>query len=147
MAVASGLAYPVNILLLGAIIDFFITFDIVDRSRSGFSNKTCEDYQSTTDIGYFCENQTSQNSNLPRYITSCNIGDTLQNDVTLYVYYYIAMASGLLVTAFLAVALWNWAAYRQTRKMRSAFFKSILRQDVGWFDVSHSSELNTRLSE
>ena len=31
--------------------------------------------------------------------------------------------------------------------MRKAFFKSILRQEMAWFDMNDSGELNTRLSE
>ena len=162
MAVGSGLALPGHMLMFGDIIDFFIAFDIADQLRSNITNFSCEAFQKAfaaqgnffssmrggSDEEYFCSaNETQEGSNIPRYFLSCDLGDLLQSDVTLYSYYYIAMASGLLVAAFLAIALWNWAAYRQTRRMRTAFFKSILRQDVGWFDVNPSAELNTRLSE
>ena len=169
MAIASGLALPAHMLMLGDTVDFFIAFDIANQLRTNMGNSSCEaftmafntsaegDFSSGSSLNgarseeeHFCSvNGTSglEDSSLPRYIASCNIGDTLQNDVTLYVYYYLAMASGLLITAFLAIALWNWAAYRQTRRMRIAFFKSILHQDIGWFDVNPSSELNTHLSE
>ena len=149
MAIASGLASPAHFLMLGEILNFFIAYDVVNQLRSNFSNTSFEAHQiAELTGGQFCsENQTLKDSSFPRYITSHDIGDTLQSDVTLYVYYYLAMASALLITAFLALALWNWAAYRQTKRMRIAFFKSILHQQIGWFDVNSSSELSTHLSE
>ena len=37
------------------------------------------------------------------------------------------------------------AANRQIHKCRVTFFKKILRQDVGYFDLNSASELNNRL--
>jgi ABC-type multidrug transport system fused ATPase/permease subunit len=36
---------------------------------------------------------------------------------------------------------------RQTNKMRKAYFRAILRQEIGWFDQHKSGELSTRLAE
>ena len=157
MAIASGLALPGHMLMFGDIIDFFIAYDIAASLRSG-NNFTCMEYQASFDAGnfsfdmgngteYFCDQQDRGESNVFRYLSSCNLGDMLRSDVAMYSYYYLALAGGLVIAAFFAICLWNWAAYRQTRRMRSAFFKAILQQDIGWFDVSPSSELNTRLSE
>jgi ABC-type multidrug transport system fused ATPase/permease subunit len=38
-------------------------------------------------------------------------------------------------------------AEKQTRKIRKLLFRSILRQEIGWFDVYKSGELTTRLTE
>ena len=45
------------------------------------------------------------------------------------------------------VAGWVTSSERQIFKMRRAFFKSILRQDMSWFDTNPSGELTTRLTE
>ena len=45
------------------------------------------------------------------------------------------------------VGNWVLASTRQTRKIRQLFFRSIMRQEIGWFDVHHMGELNTRMSE
>ena len=34
---------------------------------------------------------------------------------------------------------------RQIRKVREAYLKSILSQEIGWFDTTKSSELSTRI--
>lgn len=161
MAVASGLALPGHMLMFGDIIDLFISFDIAQQLQTN-SNMSCLQFQdifngvvnasSNFSLGgdqgdYFCDQSNREDSNIFRYVTSCDVGSSLQADILLYTFYYLAMAGGLLIAAFLAIALWNWAAYRQSLKMRTAFFKSIMKQDIGWFDVNPSGELNTRLSE
>ena len=40
-----------------------------------------------------------------------------------------------------------WQASRQTNKIRKKFFKSILRQDISFFDLNLAGQLNTRLAE
>lgn len=57
------------------------------------------------------------------------------------------MGAGVLVAAYLQVALWALAAGRQVKRIRILFFHQIMRQDIGWFDVNETGELNTRLTE
>ena len=39
------------------------------------------------------------------------------------------------------------AASRQTKRLRVALFKSILRQDISWYDTNKTGELNTKLAK
>jgi len=39
------------------------------------------------------------------------------------------------------------ASQRQTILIRKKLFKSILKQEIGWFDVYKTGELNNRLTE
>lgn len=57
------------------------------------------------------------------------------------------MGAGVLVAAYLQVALWALAAGRQVKRIRILFFHQIMRQDIGWFDVNETGELNMRLTE
>ena len=77
----------------------------------------------------------------------CDPVDELQTQIALYAYYYVAIALGVLLSTFLANALLNLSAYRQTRRIRLAFFRNVLHQEIGWFDVNDSAELSTRLAE
>ena len=36
---------------------------------------------------------------------------------------------------------------RQTFKLRKSFFKSLLREEISWYDKQQSGELTTRLAE
>ena len=64
-----------------------------------------------------------------------------------YAYYYIAIGFGIAFVIALQMSSWGLTAERQVHKMRQVLFKSILRQDMSWFDTSDRGELNIRLSE
>jgi len=51
-----------------------------------------------------------------------------------------------LVVAYGQMAMWTLTATRQVRQMRLAFFRSVLKQDIGWFDTTDPGELNSRLT-
>uniref|UniRef100_A0A3Q3VSZ1 Uncharacterized protein n=1 Tax=Mola mola TaxID=94237 RepID=A0A3Q3VSZ1_MOLML len=52
-----------------------------------------------------------------------------------------------LVAANMQVSLWTLAAGRQVKRIRSLFFHCIMQQEVSWFDVTETGELNTRLTD
>uniref|UniRef100_A0A8C3RS04 ATP binding cassette subfamily B member 4 n=1 Tax=Chelydra serpentina TaxID=8475 RepID=A0A8C3RS04_CHESE len=62
-----------------------------------------------------------------------------------YAYYYSGIGAGVLFVAYMQVAFWTLAAGRQIKKIRQQFFHSIMRQEIGWFDMNDVGELNTRL--
>ena len=59
----------------------------------------------------------------------------------------VDVACGVLVCAYGQIAFWLMAAYRQAQKVRLHLFRSIMRQEIGWFDTHDAGELNTRLVE
>lgn len=76
-----------------------------------------------------------------------NPGRILEEEMTRYAYYYSGLGAGVLVAAYIQVSFWTLAAGRQIRKIRKEFFHAVLRQEIGWFDVSDTTELNTRLTD
>uniref|UniRef100_H2LZP9 ATP-binding cassette, sub-family B (MDR/TAP), member 4 n=1 Tax=Oryzias latipes TaxID=8090 RepID=H2LZP9_ORYLA len=61
--------------------------------------------------------------------------------------YYSIMGAVVLVAAYLQVSLWTIAAGRQVKRIRTLFFHKIMQQDIGWFDINETGELNTRLTD
>lgn len=57
------------------------------------------------------------------------------------------MGAVVLVAAYMQVAFWTLAAGRQVKRIRKLFFHCIMQQEIGWFDVNETGELNTRLTE
>jgi len=57
------------------------------------------------------------------------------------------MGAVVLVAAYLQVSFWTLAAGRQVKRIRTLFFHRIMQQDIGWFDVNETGQLNTRLTE
>eukprot|EP00074_Homo_sapiens_P065738 XP_011514612.3 phosphatidylcholine translocator ABCB4 isoform X3 [Homo sapiens] len=76
-----------------------------------------------------------------------NPGKILEEEMTRYAYYYSGLGAGVLVAAYIQVSFWTLAAGRQIRKIRQKFFHAILRQEIGWFDINDTTELNTRLTD
>lgn len=60
---------------------------------------------------------------------------------------YSIFGFSALVSAFFQVSLWTLAAGRQIKRIRSLFFHRVLQQEISWFDVNETGDLNTRLSE
>ncbi len=52
-----------------------------------------------------------------------------------------------IVLSYLQVAFWLMASERQTKALRKELFTAILKQNIGWYDVYNSGELNNRLTE
>lgn len=159
MAIAAGCALPAHMLMFGDVIDLFISYDLSQDlinnfgvSLAGGNNDSLGTGGTSVIAGgnssYFCDFlQDDSTSNILRFLRSDDRDGLLRGDVSYYSYYYVALATGMLIASFFSTLFWNLSAYRQTRKMRIAFFRSIMRQSIGWFDVNPSGELTTRLSE
>ncbi|XP_047550295.1 phosphatidylcholine translocator ABCB4 isoform X2 [Lutra lutra] len=80
-------------------------------------------------------------------LSMLNPGRILEEEMTRYAYYYSGLGAGVLVAAYIQVSFWTLAAGRQIRKIRQEFFHAILRQEIGWFDINNTTELNTRLTD
>lgn len=61
--------------------------------------------------------------------------------------HYFLLGSLSIVFHWIARNGWTISAERQVRRMRFALFRNILRQEIGWFDVHSTGELNHRLIE
>ncbi|XP_040208744.1 ATP-dependent translocase ABCB1-like isoform X2 [Rana temporaria] len=79
--------------------------------------------------------------------TECAKFKPLSDQMTLFSFYYVGLGAGVIICAYFQVSFWVLAAARQTRRMRQKFFHSVLSKEIGWFDVTQSGELNTRLTE
>ncbi|XP_049439803.1 ATP-binding cassette, sub-family B (MDR/TAP), member 4 [Epinephelus fuscoguttatus] len=72
---------------------------------------------------------------------------TLQEDMTRFAIYYSILGFVVLIAAYGQVAFWSLSAGRQASHIRKLFFHRIMQQDIGWFDVTETGELNTRLTD
>lgn len=61
--------------------------------------------------------------------------------------YYSILGFVVLMAAYMQVSFWTITAGRQVKRIRSLFFHCIMQQEIGWFDMNDTGELNTRLTE
>ncbi|KAH9520293.1 ATP-dependent translocase ABCB1 [Bulinus truncatus] len=71
----------------------------------------------------------------------------IQDEILPFVYQFIGIGVGAFITGYFGVSCWQWAAERQVTTMRKKFFYSVLRQDIGWFDVHEAGEISSKFSE
>uniref|UniRef100_H2YJX3 Bile salt export pump n=1 Tax=Ciona savignyi TaxID=51511 RepID=H2YJX3_CIOSA len=71
----------------------------------------------------------------------------LNASISRYAIYFSAIAVVVWVSGWWQITFWMLQAVRQVRKIRILFFKSILRQDISFFDLNSAGELNTRLAD
>uniref|UniRef100_A0A4W4E949 ATP-binding cassette, sub-family B (MDR/TAP), member 4 n=1 Tax=Electrophorus electricus TaxID=8005 RepID=A0A4W4E949_ELEEL len=69
------------------------------------------------------------------------------SSMTRHAIYYSIMGGIVLFAAYMQVAFWTLAAGRQVKRLRKMFFHAIIKQDIGWFDVNETGQLNTRLAD
>uniref|UniRef100_UPI00398F70C7 ATP-dependent translocase ABCB1 n=1 Tax=Pristiophorus japonicus TaxID=55135 RepID=UPI00398F70C7 len=93
--------------------------------------------------GFVQDSIITQNSTL-----NITIGtETLEEQMTRFSYYYCGIGLAVMIAAYMQITFWSLAAAKQTKKIRRSFFHAVLRQEIGWFDVSQAGELNTRLTD
>ena len=59
---------------------------------------------------------------------------------------YFALGFSLLLLYYLSNACFNTAAERQIKKIRNLLYKSIIRQDMGFFDKNTTGKLTETLN-
>ena len=163
MGIASGVALPSHFLLFGRVINQFVYYEQAIQIRQNQSidvtlvgsdcvefreqimNRSAMQMEMADGNGQFLCPQTSVFSNILEFV--CNPSDEFLDEIDKFSLIYLGLATAVLLVVFLANMFWNISAYRQTRRMRMAFYRSILKQEIGWFDVNNTAELSTRLSE
>ncbi|KAF4076001.1 hypothetical protein AMELA_G00225410 [Ameiurus melas] len=121
MALANGAVLPAMVIVFGDMTNSFVEDSILEGLPPNFTLNP--------NITYSFSNQ------------------TLGEQMTRHAIYYSIMGGIVLFAAYMQVAFWTLAAGRQVKRLRTIFFHSILKQDIGWFDVNETGQLSTRLAD
>ncbi|XP_033097909.1 ATP-dependent translocase ABCB1-like [Anneissia japonica] len=73
--------------------------------------------------------------------------EDFENEITKYSIIYSYIGCAILGASFIQATFWSLSSERQSHILRKRFFRSILRQEIGWFDKHQSGELTTRLAD
>jgi ABC-type multidrug transport system fused ATPase/permease subunit len=69
------------------------------------------------------------------------------DEVNRQIFIFLGVAFGALLVAIAEVWFFQTAAERQVHRIRLCYYKSILRQDIAWFDTNPTGEVASRLSK
>lgn len=73
--------------------------------------------------------------------------DYFMEEIASFAIWNSVIGAIMFICTYLAIMLFNYAAHNQIYAMRGAFLKSVLNQDIGWFDVTQSGEFASRMNE
>ncbi|XP_041897010.1 bile salt export pump isoform X3 [Corvus kubaryi] len=137
-AIVHGVAQPAVLLVFGAMADTFIEYDI-EMQELKDPNKTCINNTIAWINGTVYQNE--KNATI-----RCGLLD-IEHEMTKFAGYYAGIGCAILVLGYLQICFWVMSAARQIQKIRKAYFRKIMRMDIGWFDCTSVGELNTRISD
>ncbi|XP_046851815.1 ATP-dependent translocase ABCB1-like [Xenia sp. Carnegie-2017] len=78
-------------------------------------------------------------------LSNCSSLPDIEESTRKIAYWYVGIAHVFLFSGYMMMAGWGISSERQNHKIRLAVFRSILRQDIAWFDYHDAGELNSRL--
>uniref|UniRef100_A0A8C5S1X1 Bile salt export pump n=1 Tax=Laticauda laticaudata TaxID=8630 RepID=A0A8C5S1X1_LATLA len=126
-AIIHGTAQPAMLIVFGIMTDTFIQYDI-EKQELQDPNKG---YVSVLiNFSFFLHRLLDIESQMIYFASS-----------------YAVTGFAVLVLGYLQICLWVTSAARQTQQIRKAYFRKIMRMDIGWFDCTSVGELNTRISD
>ncbi|NXK58150.1 ABCBB protein, partial [Sylvietta virens] len=137
-AIVHGVAQPAVLLVFGAMADTFIEYDI-EMQELKDPNKTCVNNTIAWINGTIHQNEKNAT-------VRCGLLD-IEHEMTKFAAYYAGIGCAILVLGYLQICFWVMSAARQIQKIRKAYFRKIMRMDIGWFDCTSVGELNTRISD
>jgi hypothetical protein len=126
MSAIAGCSLPLIFFLLGLVITEFTNYTIALNSSTV----------------YFCNTSTTN-----IYLESTDTNELLREKVASLSYCFIGVAVTLFMSSFLSNSLWSVSALRQIKRMKLAFLHSVIRQDIGYYDINSPVELPTKLAE
>ncbi|KHJ98942.1 hypothetical protein OESDEN_01061 [Oesophagostomum dentatum] len=68
-------------------------------------------------------------------------------EVRMYCFCYLGLGVAMYVTSFIQIACFECFAEKICYKLRKLYLKSILRQEIAWFDEQQTGSLTARLTD
>ncbi|XP_055937185.1 ATP-dependent translocase ABCB1-like isoform X1 [Argiope bruennichi] len=123
IAITSGAAMPTIMVLFGGILDNFVDHHRIHHNLSALSLPQSDG------------NDTSSFSN-----------EAFLQDVANLCLYICIIGCIVFCFNYIMVSFFSMAAANQAFKIRCMFMKSVLRQDIGWFDTNQTGDFASRLT-
>lgn len=81
------------------------------------------------------------------YMKESSATELLQESVQQFSLYNTYIGIVMLFCSYISITVFNYAAHSQIMSIRSKFFKSVLHQDMTWYDINPSGEVASRMNE
>ncbi|KAF5272729.1 hypothetical protein FQA39_LY07756 [Lamprigera yunnana] len=71
----------------------------------------------------------------------------LMRSITSYVLTNVFFAAVVIIFSYSSIIAFNYTALNQTYKIRDLFFKSVLNQDMAWYDANQTGDFASRMGD
>ena len=156
-AILHGAALPALVFIFGVVLTDFsnhfisprftiLTGGILNCSASNFSITVLRTSRCTLNIAP----GTTYEDVLERCLggqRECLTTDEFLQRIDTQVYIFLGLAAGVFIAGTLQIMSYQLAAERQVYKIRLLFYRAILRQNIGWFDINPSVDISSILIE
>ena len=155
VAAVHGAVLPTSMVVFGRMIDLFVYKNLTAEIAANLVNATPN---TVADGNLSCPAVEVAFSNLsaveatPSLVFSLSNFECLSNTdfinrLDIFIIAFASLGAASVILGFIQVSTFSLAAMRQTNRIRKRFYRSILRQNVAWFDENKAGELNSRLVE
>ena len=151
-AIAHGAVLPASMLVFGRMINLFVFHSISANITATVNGTLLNELPANCPLVNLTirEIRNVSGETLGTFGSDsfvCTTSEDLFNGLNIYVAAFVGLAVGSMLLGFFQVSTFSLAAMRQTHRIRKMFYRSILRQNVAWFDENKAGELNSRLVE
>ncbi|CAF1466644.1 unnamed protein product [Adineta ricciae] len=144
-ALGNGIAMPMLLLISGNLLNTFTnrTIQLCSLNFTMLSKDYCPLGVELTSINFY---QTFSVCNLTA-LNLTNFNSDFKSETQRETLSLVAIGFSSIVLSYIQATLWRILAERQTQIIRRTLFRSILREEVVFFDKHKTGELNTHLTD
>lgn len=118
-SIGSGLCVPSNIFIFGDLVGSMVKAEMMN---------------STLEFDRLSDSNEDMLNAIMDTVTKFAIGNSI-------------IGVMMLLFTYVSVMLFNYTSQKQTFRVRTTYLKSILHQDISWYDVVKSGDVSSRLTE
>lgn len=144
-AIVEGAGAPAMALVFGGMTNI-----LVDTVKFGFAgaNETTTTTVTPlqivpTDDLTTIQQQAATAAATPQLITP----EEFESELATYSLLYVFIGIFVYVSSLIQITCWQVACERQVHRIRKGFFKSVLKQELSWFDTNRSGELSSKFND
>ena len=151
ISMMSGVTFLADSVLNGRLFNVYISYNSAQGILESLTNQTnnCTQHLAQTLLNsvannsdrIFCDAFEQGNVVNSASMFICDPVQTLTEETITHSLYFVYLAIGIFATQFLSHILWTITSSRQSRRMRIAFYRAILKHEIGWFDTNDLSRL------
>lgn len=94
-----------------------------------------------------CSTTSNQTDCCMNSMTECITNNSLLQKMNIITVYCIAIGIVLFATSWMHASIFRCIGNSQMMKIRKKLFRSLVNQDITWFDVNESKEITSRMTE